>query len=241
MNLVVDIGNTQAKAAFFENNTIVNSWVGLDREGIRALINQKRPTAMIVSSVAEPPTWLSDLMQQHPHYLLLDASTSLPFQNLYKTPRTLGADRIAGVAAAVHLFPGRQALVIDAGSCITYDVVDQSLQYFGGSISPGIRMRCRAMHTFTSRLPLVDVDDTQQNTPLPGSNTKEALQSGAWHGTLAEITQMIRMYEDKFGNLQVVICGGDAVPLSQALQVEHRLIPELILIGLNTILAYNVS
>lgn len=240
MNLVLDIGNTLTKAAIFENDTLVRTYQRMDEKNLRELLHHYSPEALMVSTVADCPDWLLDMIAKHQHYFLLNAETPLPFDNLYKSPKTLGADRVAAVAAAVKLFPGKTALAIDAGSCITYDLVDEHRCYYGGSISPGIQMRCRAMHTFTARLPLVQVNTVEQPVLLQGTNTEEALLSGAWHGTLAEITQMIRMYEDKFGPLQVVICGGDAILLSSELTVAHQFLPELILIGLNTILAYNV-
>ena len=240
MNLVLDIGNSLTKAAFFEKGKLAELFQKMDENALKDLVERSRPEALMVSSVANCPTWLLNNIEQHPHFYLLNEQTKLPFSNYYQTPKTLGADRLAAVAGAMSLYPNQPILAIDAGSCITYDMLDANQRYHGGSISPGVQMRCRAMHTFTARLPLVDINAGEQTIPLRGGNTLESLRSGAWHGTLAEINQMIRMYEDKFGDLQVVICGGDAAALSQELKAAHQWVPELILIGLNTILAQNV-
>lgn len=242
MKLVLDIGNTLAKAGIFENVKLLGAHTFRNMNQLQQWVWSASYESILVSSVAEEPAWLKELKERHPHCILLNADTPLPFHNLYETPRTLGTDRIASVAGAMALFPGRAALAIDAGSCITYDFIDSRKQYHGGSISPGIQMRCKAMHTFTARLPLVQIkSDEADEIQVPGKTTTTALQSGAFHGTLAEITQMIRMYEDKFGDLQVVICGGDAPQLSKVLPVKHQLVPELILIGLNAILDHNVA
>lgn len=242
MKLVLDIGNTLTKAGIFENAALLRARTFRDEAELQEWIRSGTYEAILASCVSEVPVWLKELQDKHPQFMLLDADTPLPFSNLYETPHTLGTDRIAAVAGALRMFPGRNILAIDAGSCITYDFVDSRRQYHGGTISPGIQMRCRAMHTFTARLPLVQIKpDEGDKIQLPGNNTTAALQSGAYHGTLAEITQMIRMYEDKFGDLRVVICGGDAPQLSKALHPTHLLVPELILIGLNAILDHNVA
>lgn len=242
MNLVLDMGNTLTKACLFEEGTIRQTFTVKDQEELRQIVLESAFDTMLVSSVVDIPAWLSSLIDDDAHYLLLDASTPLPFTNLYLAAQTLGSDRLAAVAGAQKLFPGKCTLAIDAGSCITYDLLDDQQRYHGGAISPGVQMRCRAMHTFTARLPLVQIKPEQSDDiSLLGNHTVGALQSGAYYGTLAEITQMIRMYEDKFANLQVVICGGDAALLSKGLKVAHQIAPELILIGLNAILDYNVK
>jgi type III pantothenate kinase len=242
MNLVLDMGNTLTKAGLFEKGTIRQTFSVKDKEELQQIVQENTFDAMLVSSVVDVPAWLKSLTDRNAQYMLLDASTPLPFTNLYLTAQTLGTDRLAAVAGAMKLFPGKCALAIDAGSCITYDMLDDQQCYHGGAISPGVQMRCRAMHTFTARLPLVHIKPEQSDDiSLLGNHTVGALQSGAYYGTLAEITQMIRMYEDKFADLQVVICGGDAALLGKGLKVAHQIAPELLLIGLNAILDYNVK
>ena len=161
--------------------------------------------------------------------------------NTYETPATIGTDRLAAVAGAQQHFPGQNALSIDAGTCITYDLIDQAGHYRGGLISPGVSMRLQAMHTFTARLPLVEADNSPFN--LTERNTVAALRSGAVGGAAAEISQMIRMYGDKFSDLQVVISGGDALQLISTIRPKHAItvVPDLILIGLNRILQHYVQ
>ncbi|MDF9799863.1 type III pantothenate kinase [Catalinimonas alkaloidigena] len=243
-NLVVDIGNSFAKAGLFVNGQVQQTFPQLNADEAYQLICQGNYDALMISSVAGKLADLEEKVARHSHYFLLNASTPLPFHNHYQTPNTLGTDRIAAVAGSLSLFPDQNALAIDAGTCITYDIVDAQKNYWGGSISPGIQMRAKAMHNFTSRLPLVDILHKEiKEVPLAGDSTLSALQSGVLHGTIAEITQMIRMYGDKFGDLQVVICGGDAILLNQGIRTAHNItiVPELILIGLNRILEHNVS
>jgi type III pantothenate kinase len=242
MNLVLDIGNSYAKAGIFEAGKLLDIKPRIPKSDAVEMLQTRQYDAVLVSSVSDLPSALLEAVRQHKKYFLLNAALPLPFQNLYQTPHTLGTDRIAAVAGMMSLFPGEQSLAIDAGTCITYDLLDKEAGYYGGSISPGLQMRCKAMHTFTARLPLVEIqEESEPHIPLRGYNTHTALQSGALYGTVAEITQMIRMYEDKFGHLRVVICGGDAALLSKHLQAAHQHVPELILIGLNRILEHNVS
>lgn len=241
-NLVVDIGNSFAKAGLFTAGHLEQTYHHLSPEAVLEMIKQKEFDALLVSSVAAEPSGIREIVDTHPHYFLLNTSTLLPFQNQYQTPQTLGTDRVAAIAGAISLFPRQAVLAIDAGTCITYDIADKQGNYYGGSISPGLQMRGKAMHTFTARLPLVNIAQKDiEQSPLVGYNTHTALQSGILYGTLAEITQMIRMYADKFGDLKVIICGGDASLLTKGIHVAHTFVPELNLIGLNRILEHNVS
>ncbi|WKN32630.1 type III pantothenate kinase [Porifericola rhodea] len=241
-NLVIDIGNTFAKAGLFLHGKLEHTYSHLPLQEVPTLIGKKSYNGLIISSVSSQLEDIIKVDEKDAQVIFLNANTPLPFINTYQTPRTLGTDRIAAIAGAIALFPDRPVLAIDAGTCITYDVADGKKNYLGGNISPGLQMRAKAMHTFTARLPLVHVEQAEAaHIPLIGYNTQTALQSGALFGTQAEITQMIRMYADKFRNLEVVLCGGDADLLSQGIDVAHTTVPELILIGLNRILEYNVS
>ena len=151
---------------------------------------------------------------------------------------TLGVDRIAAVCGAFALFPEKNCLVIDAGSCITYDVLDQKGNYCGGSISPGLEMRLKAMHTFTARLPLVKVN---QQVNLIGNSTESCLQSGALYGVLAEIEGIVEKYNQNYAELRVIMCGGDASLFENQLKPTIFVAPDLVLKGLNRILLQNAS
>lgn len=241
-NLAVDIGNTYAKVGFFKEKHLAEVHSKLSIDALLKLIENTSFRSAIVSSVASLPEKLIQIFAQAHQVIYIDANTKLPFHNLYASPKTLGTDRIAAVAGASFLYPEKNVLAIDIGTCITYDFINSHNQYQGGSISPGLQMRLKAMHTFTARLPLISTEEvTWDRVAFIGKSTQEALISGTMYGAGAEITEMIRMYADKFTDLQVVICGGDAPYLTKAIRQQHRIIPELTLIGLNRILIHNVS
>ena len=163
---------------------------------------------------------------------------ALPIQNLYSTPETLGVDRIAAVCGAQTTFPNEKCLVIDMGSCITYDYLNEKGEYHGGSISPGLNMRFKAVHTFTAKLPLVK---PLADPALIGTTTASNIQSGVINGLTEEIKGIISLYQHKFGNIRVILCGGDAHFFENKLKGVIFAIPELVLIGLNSILSHNVN
>jgi type III pantothenate kinase len=147
-------------------------------------------------------------------------------------------DRLAATIGANFLFPDFNCLVIDAGTCITCDYVDHEHNYRGGSISPGLAMKFQALHTFTQKLPLVE--QPQQDVGLTGRNTIDAIRSGVLCGTVAELNGIIEAYSKKSSELIVLLCGGDAAFFETKLKGHIFVIPELVLIGLNRILNYNV-
>ena len=165
--------------------------------------------------------------------VILDENTPLPIKNLYETPATLGKDRLAAAVGARAIFPGKNVLSIDAGTCITYDFLTKDGEYLGGSISPGIRMRFRAMHAFTGRLPLVEPEDF---TGLIGKTTAESLLSGVINGVCEEIKGLIARYNEQYEDLTAVITGGDHEYLHNKLKINIFAVPDLVLPGLNEIL-----
>lgn len=169
----------------------------------------------------------------------LTPGTPVPVTNNYGTPQTLGMDRLAAVVGASFSFSERDCLIIDAGTCITFDFVDRDAIYYGGSISPGLAMKFKALHTFTSKLPLVEQIEKGE-TPLIGRNTIECLQSGVSNGTLAEVDGLITEYKQQSPDLIVIGCGGDASFFEKNLKARIFVVPDLVLIGLNRILNYNV-
>ncbi|MGB3586503.1 MAG: type III pantothenate kinase [Tunicatimonas sp.] len=240
MNLAIDIGNTYVKAGWFENSQLVDIQPKTSLEKLSSQISRNRPEQVIVSSVSAHTQPLRELVPGSTRFVILDSSTPLPFRNSYHSPTTLGTDRIAAVAGAYERFPNRNLLVIDAGTCVTYDLLTDKGYYLGGSISPGLRMRWQAMHTFTARLPLVSVESPEESSNISfiGQNTEAGLKSGGLIGMAAEIDQIIRRYADKFAALQVVTCGGDIKFLHPWLFSDHTYVPELVLIGLNSIVQY---
>ncbi|MEM6841082.1 MAG: type III pantothenate kinase [Bacteroidota bacterium] len=240
MDLAIDIGNTTAKVGWFRQNQLEDVQSALNPEELAAYIQKRPPARAILSSVASTITPWQKVIPANCPTKVLSSTTPLPFQSDYRTPTTLGTDRIAAVAGAYTHFPHRNVLVIDAGTCVTYDLLTEQGLYLGGMISPGLQMRWRAMHTFTARLPLVAVDSPEaaRKTSLIGKSTEESLKSGGLMGMAAEIDQIIRRYADKFAALQVVTCGGDMKYLQPWVLAEHAYVPELVLIGLNSIMQH---
>ncbi|WKN42150.1 type III pantothenate kinase [Tunicatimonas pelagia] len=240
MNLAIDIGNTHMKAGWFDHHQLIELQSKTDIAELSARMHQHPPDRIIVSSVSAHAQQLNKIVPASSRLVVLDGTTPLPFQNSYHTPTTLGTDRIAAVAGAQAQFPDRNLLIIDAGTCVTYDLLTDKGCYLGGNISPGLRMRWQAMHTFTARLPLVSVASPEASKKLAfiGKTTEEGLKSGGLVGMAAEIDQIIRRYADKFAALQVVACGGDIKYLQPWLFSDHIYIPELVLIGLNSIVQY---
>ncbi|GAB3825425.1 hypothetical protein GCM10028895_35020 [Pontibacter rugosus] len=173
----------------------------------QVLLNQTFANA-IVASVATSAQSIKERLLVSGKLLELTPQAALPVYNLYKTPQTLGADRIAAAVGANYLFPNRNCLVFDAGTCITHDFVDAAAQYHGGGIAPGLNMKFKALHTFTERLPLVQ--QNEKSFPLTGQSTQESILSGVLAGSVAELNGLIQLYSEKATDLVVILCGGDA-------------------------------
>jgi type III pantothenate kinase len=201
--------------------------------------NRNQVEHIMISSVATTDPNLIPGLNEHFGVQELTHTTPLPFQNAYKTPQTLGKDRIAAVAGAQALFPNQDCLIVDCGTCIKYERLTADGTYLGGNIAPGANMRIKAMHHFTARLPEVPMEIPPNAT---GSSTKTALQNGALLGALLEIEGFARLFAQKAGPLRVILTGGDADFFSPHLHVAGlTLEPHLTLIGLNNILTYNIQ
>jgi type III pantothenate kinase len=241
MKLVLDIGNTFVKAGVFEKKQLLQvfSTTLLDTSFIDDIIKEHNDiNSAIISSVKEIPGEINNYLENRFRLLELTSAISLPIKNYYKTPDTLGKDRLAGVVAAHFLYPGENILIIDAGTCITYDMISQNGEYFGGSISPGLTIRFNALHTFTGKLPLVTFKNYDE---LVGTDTETSILSGVINGFLFEADSVIEKYKEQFEDLKVLICGGDHQFLADRLKNSIFAVPELVLIGLNEILNYNES
>ncbi|MDN5216171.1 type III pantothenate kinase [Fulvivirgaceae bacterium BMA12] len=238
MNFAIDLGNTSVKCGIFEGSELIEKLEGLSIDQLIDTINGRLPKNVILSSVHQEVTAIANKIVDEVNCLIMSHHVPIPITNGYLTKDTLGLDRLAGAVGANSLFPDQHNLVVDAGTCITYDLVSKEGQYEGGAISPGVHLRFRSIHEFTARLPLVEVEE---QVPLLGRSTKESILSGILHGTAAEITQMIRMYASKFADLRIIICGGDSRLLKRNLSSDVTFVPDLVLIGLNTILGYNVE
>jgi type III pantothenate kinase len=239
MNLIIDAGNTKVKVAVFKGDTLMEL-VAFDGERLLLEVKkilEKHPISYgIISSVAA----ISDKKIEELHAILpilvLSSETKVAFKNLYETPKTLGVDRIALVSSAIKKYPRKNVLIIDAGTCITFDFVSNNHEYFGGAISPGIEMRYRALNTFTSKLPLLDKKHPDN---FLGKSTEESINSGVVNGVLQEIEGVINQYKNEYGLLTIVLTGGDANFLLKQLKSSIFANQNFVLEGLNEILILN--
>jgi len=239
VNLVIDIGNTSTKLAVFDGDTLieVNSGSGQAVDELPRITSSYAIEQGIVATVVDIyPDTLDKLAKLSFPVLWLDKDTPLPVINLYETPETLGYDRIAAVVGAYEQFPGRDMLVIDAGTAITYEFIDAEGQYHGGNISPGVYMRFKALKQFTSRLPLVGPEGRM----LPmGKDTETAIRSGVMKGVEYEIQGYIMSLRHKYPELLVFLTGGDEFSFDSKLKNIIFADRFLVLKGLNRILNYN--
>lgn len=240
MNLVVDVGNTLVKLAVFKADELkYKNVVEIDSivQSILVIQETYRPIKkVIISSVGNLKKADITALSNRFDIMVLDAKTKLPFENLYRTPETLGVDRIALIGASVNQFPENNVLVIDAGTCITYDFINEKNEYLGGAISPGLRMRYEALNNLTANLPLLETDTPSHIT---GSTTNESIHSGVVNGVLKEIEGVIEAYEQKYPDLTVILTGGDANFLSKQLKSSIFANSNFLLEGLNYILQFN--
>ncbi len=231
LKLTIDEGNTIAKVALFEEEKLLQKISEVDFEAV--LKYAKDADRVILSSVKSKSEYL-DL--SHSHFINLNSNTPLPIENRYSSPKTLGKDRIALSVGAHHLFPNEDVLILDMGTCLTYDFINADGQYLGGGISPGLSMRFKALYHFTDGLPMV----SPKNSPsLIGDTTDTAILSGVINGISSEIDGIIQRYTIKYPNINVIITGGDANFFDKGLKNAIFASSDLLMIGLNKILDYN--
>lgn len=238
MNIVVDYGNSSAKVGLFVGDKLTAQYNFLAAEELKSFLENFSGDNFIISSVTKDPEQVSTWAIRVKHKFILKPGLPLPVNIKYATPHTLGVDRIAGVCGAQHMFPDTHALVIDAGTCITFDFLDKHGNFLGGGISPGLSMRFQAVHNFTARLPLVAPTD---DPPLIGDSTETCIQSGVINGITAELNGIVGLYRQKFEGLTVILSGGDARFFENKLKGSIFAVPELVLSGLNSILIHNVG
>lgn len=236
--LVLDVGNSRTKAALFGPDRAL-AWTTLpngDNDALDRWLAGYVPAAAVVGSVAARDGALLEHLAALCPVLEVMGDTPAPLQNGYGTPLSLGADRLANAVGAVRCFPGRPVLAIDAGTCITCDLVEADGTYHGGTISPGIRLRALAMHGHSARLPLVEPSDD----PAPlGNDTRASLEAGIHHGVLGELRGFMTTFGHERPDMAVVLTGGDAPRFARALKSGIFAHPLLTLTGLHAILLYN--
>lgn len=239
MNLIIDIGNTVAKLAVFDQEKPLEVIRCSNRtlDSLSALCRKYPIRRGIVSSVITlNRAVLEQLERLEFPVTRLTHETPIPIKNLYKTPETLGADRLAAVIGANAIRPNADLLIIDAGTCITFDFIDKYGQYHGGNISPGMEMRLKALHAFTDRLPEVVAEG---EIPAYGTSTETAIRAGIYHGIKYEIEGYIRQLQKNYPQLLVFLTGGDRFSFDTNLKSSIFADSFLVLKGLNRILAYN--
>ncbi|NML66885.1 type III pantothenate kinase [Hymenobacter sp. RP-2-7] len=249
-SLIIDLGNTALKYGLFADGRLREHGILHEPARLLALWQQHQPAQAILASVAAEAVtqpWLAALAAAGALGQVLPLRpgfTPVPIRNAYATPHTLGPDRLAGVVGAAGLRPGRDTLVVDAGTALKLDLVTADGTYHGGSIAPGLRMRLQALHTFTGRLPLLDLPPAAEAVQLIGDSTASAMHSGVLRGAAAEVVGLLATYERHYPDLGVVLTGGDAPYLQAALEAASGrifVVPELVLLGLEMILRYNVN
>lgn len=239
MQLVIDIGNTRVKAAVFENTQLLEQLAFKNTDDFLSseLLKKFAIKNCILSTVVNgKEDFVAILKAQFP-VLTYTIETPTPVKNKYESPHTLGSDRLAAAVGGNFMFPDKNLLIIDAGTCIKYNFVSQQNEFIGGAISPGLKMRFKALHSFTSRLPLLELD-AQFNT-LIASNTNNNLLAGVQMGALAEMKGFIEQYKSIYPDIQVILTGGDINFFENRLKTPIFADPFLILKGLNIILNYN--
>jgi len=242
MNLIIDKGNSFTKIFVFDKDNLIHNQQlkNLSPTHVKKIISIfPELNNCIISSVSEiKPEIIQQLKESFPKLIVLDETTSLPIQNDYQTPETLGKDRIAAVVGAYNIFPHTNVLVIDAGTAITFDFINSSGTYKGGNISPGMAMRYKALHKFTARLPWLEAKE--QNV-LIGKNTHEAIIAGVQNGIIFEIDTYINRLLEQYNDLKVILTGGDTFFFAHKLKNTIFAKPFLVAIGLNRILIDNVK
>jgi len=237
LKLIIDIGNTAVKTALFSDKQLISSAVLNDctLQNILVFVGEQAISYAIISSVKAVDTDLEQIIQHFDAHFL-NENTLLPITIDYKTPDTLGRDRIAAVVGASFLFPIQDVLVLDAGTCLTIDFINKRKVYKGGRISPGIRMRYKALNQFTSNLPLCEFSESSM---LLGDDTNSSIISGVLQGILAEVREIINVYKMENKDTIIAVTGGDCFFFEKELKSSIFANPFLVMEGLNEILDYN--
>jgi type III pantothenate kinase len=238
MNLAVDVGNTLIKVGLFENNSLIEVSSFKEKSEAISFIDEKKPERIVLSSVLADDNDFIEAISYTKAPLVLSNSTPLPITNSYKTPNTLGMDRISACIGAYSLYPSTNCLIIDCGTCIKCDCIDSEKRFHGGTISPGLKMRFEALAHFTAKLPLIKEREIDF---VMGRSTEESILSGVINGALFEIEGFIENYTKIFSQLNVILTGGDLRSFESKIKQHIFVIPNLVLLGLNKILLHNLS
>jgi type III pantothenate kinase len=242
MNLTIDIGNTRSKIAIFKQNEIIKTIT--ENELSVSVLNEifsknQEIKSTILSSVRDVDPEIIDFLKKKSEcFIDLNQDTSIPIENLYQTKSTLGKDRLAAIIGANNIFPNTSVLVIDMGTAITFDFINNKNQYLGGTISPGLEMRFKALNQFTGKLPLLN---KKEDYHIIAKTTEDAIISGVQNGIIFETDSYINKLKEKYEDLKVILTGGDAIFFDKKLKNAIFVNLNLNFIGLNKILEYNIK
>jgi len=242
MVLVVDIGNTRIKCAVYELDTLVEFFVFTGEVAENNLKNilssYSKINDIIVSSVVKNLNFDFETLSNSVKVQFVSNLDIFPFQNKYATPTTLGVDRMILAAGATLLYPNQNRLIIDAGTCITYDFVDENNNYWGGAISPGFRLRYESLHQFTAKLPLLTLEEPDG---LVGNSTNQSIHSGVVNGLICEMDGFIDRYKQQYENFTIILTGGDTVFLAKRLKNTIFANSNFLLESLNQFFQYKIK
>lgn len=241
MQLVIDIGNTRVKAALFEQNNLLHHFVYKNTDEVlnENLIAGYKVSNCIVCTVVDNIEPFVETLKKTIPVLIYRIPTPTPITNAYQSPDTLGTDRLAAAVAGNAMFQNKNVLVIDVGTCIKYNFINNKNEFVGGAISPGLGMRFKAIHTFTSRLPLLKIDKNYND--LIAVNSNDNILSGVELGAIAEVNSFIEQYKALHPDINIILTGGDVNFFEKRLKKPIFADSNLTLKGLSIILDHNLK
>ena len=244
MNLSIDIGNTLTKMAVIDKGQVVDIYKveKLDIEFVKSVLKSysKIDSAILITckdTNANKDT-IDYLRNTLSTFIDFNSDIPVPITNLYKSPLTLGCDRLAAAVGAKAIYPNNNVVVVDFGTAITIDFVSAANEYIGGNISPGVTMRLNALNHFTENLPLVPFDE---DFNLIGTHTEQAILNGVLNGIVFEVEGYISRFEDKYSDLRIIFTGGDGNFFANQVKNPIFATYNLVVFGLNRILEYNAE
>lgn len=238
MYAAIDFGNTQSKVGYFKADQLLSVHTFIDDQKLLQSVIAQKISHLIVSNVGKSRLLLVNELRKLVPLFEFTHQSRIPIQNKYSTPKSLGVDRLAAVIGASTLFPNEASLVIDLGTCITYDFITKDKEYLGGGISPGMWLRNKSMNAYTANLPLID---NFKDAQLIGNSTESCLRSGIVYGIAFEIDGLIDSYQKSFGIFNTVMCGGDAIFFESKVKASIFVRQEIVLLGLYEVLKLELA
>ena len=242
MILAVDVGNTRIKAAVFEGDMLFETFVfkkiALEKNIQNILEKYKKTSHLVVASVSDVEKQAFISFEKTVKIHFVSHKDAFPFNNCYETPKTLGIDRMVLAAGATLQYPNQNRLVIDAGTCVTFDFIDENDNYLGGAISPGLRLRYEAMHNFTAKLPLLTLENPKH---FIGKSTSESIHSGVVNGLVYEIDGFIEDFKAQYSKFIIILTGGDTEFLAKRLKNTIFANSNFLLESLNQTFQYKIK